>query len=88
MYVNEHVHVCTVSVIKKLTEAVPKQYRINTERRANLDSNVYMYAVRCGAVRCGTVRAVRCARAVRDAGRALHARAIALAGAVRYGTDF
>ena len=73
LYLFLHVHVytctCTVPVIKKLkyrTEAVPKQYRINTERRANLDSNVYMYA---GAVRCGTVRyavrAVRCARAVR-----------------------
>ena len=55
------VQVRTVPVIKKLkyrTEAVPKQYRINTERRANLDSNVYMYAVRCGAR--GAVRAVQC----------------------------
>ena len=50
------------------TEAVPNQYRINTERRANLDSHVYMYAVRCGARSA--------VRAVRDAGRALHARAI------------
>ena len=64
------------------TKAVPKQYGINTELTPNVERTstvmyIYMYAVRCGAV-C----------AVRDAGRALHARAIALAGAVRYGTDF
>ena len=81
---------CTVPVIKKLkyrteavpkqyrssTEAVPKQYRINTERRANLDSNVYMYA---GAVRCGTVRCARCGARARYARYSASRR-----GAIRY----
>ena len=81
-----HMYRYTVPVIKKYrTEAVPKQYRSSTELTPNVErTSTVMYT--CICTRCG---AVRCARyGARGTVRAMHARAIALAGAVLYGTDF